>query len=173
MLDRREYRTYNGVKKDDIFQRVCEFWSQNGFYVAQISPWHIQGKSYYSKIGLKREFNIYFTEDEGITSIDLNFNASISDEGLVGGVAAAVIFWPVAVVGGAISYSEYENDANQLLTSFWNHVNTIAQTQGQATEPGKKPMPPPPEDIETKFCGGCGALLPENWKACPYCGRAS
>ena len=87
-------------------------------------------------------------------------------------MAATVIFWPVALVGGAISYTEYEGEANKLMGNFWNHVDSVAMISGKPPETPPPPSPEP-EEVDTKKCSDCGAVLPETWKACPYCGRAT
>ena len=171
MFEKREYRMYQGVKREQIYLKICDFWSRQGFYVWQISPYQIQGQSYYQKIGLRREFFLRLDEHEGNTYIDISLQAKITDEGLVGGAAAAILLWPVAVVGGALSYSEYETDAKNLLGSFWAYVNSISNTNGvYANAPG--PQAPQPQAAPTISCQGCGAIIPQNWKACPYCGKA-
>jgi hypothetical protein len=214
---------YKNVKRDDIYPKVCDFWARQGFHVAQLSPFQIRGESYHQKIGLRREFYLRLDESDGNTYIDLQFQARISDEGAVGGVAATVIFWPVAVVGGALSYSEYEKEANNLMYNFWIYVDQLTNQRGELppgwrppepsffSSPTPPPPPPqptqqynqphpldqkrdqpdvdkveksktstesktstPPKELspsqETAPCGSCGALLPNNWKACPYCG---
>ena len=170
MFEKREYRMYQGVEREHIYPQICDFWARHGFYVAQMSPFQIQGQSYHQKIGLRREFHLRMDELQGSTYLDPQFQAKISDEGLVGGAVAAVIFLPVAVVGGAISYSEYEDDAKNLMGSFWAFVDQLTNTR---SIPAHAPAPTPPlQPQETLPCQGCGALLPTNWKACPYCGRA-
>jgi hypothetical protein len=172
MFDKREYRMYKGVKRDQIYRQICDFWARQGFYVSQISPFQIQGQSYYQKIGLRREFYLRIDEHEDATYIDLSLSANITDEGLIGGAAAALIFLPVAVVGGALSYNEYETDARNLMGSFWGFVDNISKTNGVFTQPPGAPMPPP-KTAPTMYCPGCGALIPQNWKACPYCGNVN
>ena len=76
MFEKREYRMYKGVKREHIYQQVCDFWARSGFYVSQISPFQIQGQSYYQKIGLKREFSLRMDEQEDTTYIDLTLNAN-------------------------------------------------------------------------------------------------
>lgn len=177
MFEKRDYRMYKGVKREKVYPQICDFWSRQGFYVGQVSPFQISGESFHQNIGLRREFYLRLDEHEGDTYIDLQFRAKISDEGVVGGVAAAVIFWPVAVVGGALSYSEYEKDANNLMYSFWGYVDQITDQRGEAptgVAPTTPPAPPPgqrPPSQDTEYCTECGALLPKEWKACPYCGK--
>ena len=178
MFDKREHRMYESVKRKDIYPKICDFWSRQGFYVAQISPFQIQGQSFYQKIGLHREFFLRLDEEGKNTYIDLQFRAKISNEGMVGGVAAAVIAWPIALVGGALSYDKYETDAKNLMFSFWHFIDKETKQTG-TVPPGWSPQPPPPppppsqpQPQDTEYCVNCGALLPKNWKACPYCGKA-
>lgn len=169
MFEKREIMVYNGVSRDQIYPQICNFWRNQGFYVSQVSPYQIQGQSYYSKIGLKREFFLRLDEIDGNTHLDLMVNAKITDMGLIGGVAAAVIFLPVAAVAGAFSYTEYESDAKNLMGSFWNYVAQTTNVGGQYAPP-QTPWTPPSQSEIMVTCEGCGALLPESWKACPYCG---
>lgn len=174
------------MKKNDIYRQISEFWARQGFYVAQISPYELQGQSYESKIGLRREFYLRIDEQNDNTYIDVTLRAQITDLGLVGGVAAAVIFWPAAVVGGALSYSSYKDDARNLMYSFWAYVDSLTHKTG-APMPVQPPIappppppgqpqtqagaPPPPPAVDTTQCESCGAILPKNWKACPYCAK--
>jgi len=178
LLDVREYRVYPGVKRNEIYRQVSEFWARQGFYVAQISPFELQGQSYESKIGLRREFYLRIDEQNENTYLDLTVRAQITDLGLIGGVAAAVIFWPAAVVGGALSYSSYKEDAKNLINTFWAYVDSITHKVGSPIPPPPYGIPTPqppqttmPPPLETTPCENCGALLPKNWKACPYCAK--
>jgi hypothetical protein len=143
MFEKRDYRVYKGVKTNKIYPQICDFWTRQGFYVTQISPVQIQGESYQSNIGLRREFYLHLNEQKDSTYFDLTFRARVTDTGAVGGAAAAVIFWPAAVVGGALSYSEYEKDANSMMYNFWNFVNHITNKKGELP-PGAVPPTPPP-----------------------------
>lgn len=160
VFEKREVRTFPGGRRDSAWPRAWDWWSRQGFQLAQTGPYRFHGSSFYGRIGLRRELELVLDDVPGGLSVDLSFNARITDEGLVGGAVATVLFWPVAVVGGAVSYSEYETDARNLMNAFWQF---IASDTGQ---PGAGPatLPPPP-------CSGCGAALLPDWKVCPYCGR--
>ena len=171
MFDLRDYRMYKGVKRSKIYPQVCDFWARQGFYVAQLSPFQVQGQTYQQKIGLRREFDLGMDEQDGNTYVYLNFRAQITDEGLIGGAAATIIFWPAAIVGGAVSYSEYQSDARNLIGSFWAFVDHITKKQGTIPQPPRAPTPPPePEPPESTQCEKCGAFIITNWRVCPYCG---
>jgi len=176
MFEKRDYRIYPDIDKEKIYPQVCDFWARQGFYVSQFGPYHIYGQAYHGNIGLRMEFDLRIYDVDDNTYLDLLVRAKVTDEGLVGGAAAAVIVWPVAVVGGAISYSEYEKGANALIGSFWTYTNQITGKTGQwATAPPSQYQPTPPgspPQTENVPCQKCGALLPKPWKACPYCGSS-
>src|SRR5256712_13786160 len=97
----------------------------------------------------------------GGSNVDLTFSAQITDEGLIAGAVTAVFLLPVAVLGGAVSYAEYETDAQNLIVAFWQ---VLSVPSGAATDRPTSAMP--------AKCKGCGAALLPDWKVCPYCGRA-
>jgi len=76
------------------------------------------GASYSSKLGHRRELEVRLQEANGALYVDVAFRARLTAAGAIGGTAAAVLFWPMAVVGGALSWSEYDNEARALLASF-------------------------------------------------------
>ena len=160
MFEKRDVRTLAQVKRDEVWPRAWDWWARQGFRLEPTGPYRFRGSSFYARIGLRREVRLGLDEAAGGTTVDLAFNASLTDEGLVGGAVAAVLFLPVAVVGGAISYTEYETDAQNLMNAFWQYVNAAAG-QGPANP---VPVPPP--------CSRCGAALLPDWKVCPYCGTS-
>ena len=83
-----------------------------------------------------------------------------TEEGLIVGAMTAVLLLPVAVLGGAVSYSEYEMDARNLILAFWQNVSPSPGASGI-----QAPAMPPP-------CKGCGSALLPDWKVRPYCGPA-
>jgi len=109
---------------------------------------------------LRREFDLILDDVSGGLNVDLTFRAQITDEGLIAGAVAAVFLLPVAVLGGAVSYSEYETDGQTLIVAFWQFLSVPS---GAATDRPTSAMP--------AKCTGCGAALLPDWKVCPYCGR--
>jgi len=175
MFEKREQRVYRGVKRDQLFDPLARWWSGQGFYVYQRGPYHVSGESYHSKIGLKREFEMRLDEHEGSTFVDLSLRARITEEGAVGGAVVTVLFWPAALLGGAISYSEYESDAQHLMYAFWSEADRLVSHIAQGTTPPLA-APTPPEGVgmerapPSHVCTSCGAALQTEWKVCPYCG---
>jgi len=179
MLERRDYRVIPGVKTTDVWAKAWDWWQRTGFALAHLGPNQFTGSSVYSKIGLRREVEVRFTESNEALYVDVAFRARFTEAGVVGGAVAAVIFWPVAVVGGALSWSEYENEANALLASFWHF---LWQTTGKASQilfatappfgsPYAVTPPAAPASAVAKTCQKCGAGLASGWRACPYCGQ--
>jgi len=163
MFQKREVHFVPGLKPADLWPKAWDWWSRQGFQLAQTAPNSLSGASFYSRIGLRRELWLVLTDAPNGCNADLALNAQITDEGLVLGAVSAVLFLPVAVVGGAVSYSEYETDARNLMLAFWQYVYSLGAPPG--TPPPRIPEVPTP-------CTGCGAAMLPDWKVCPYCGRA-
>jgi len=161
VFEKREARPVLGVRRDELWPKVWDWWTRQGFQLSQTGPHRFHGTSFYSRIGLRRELDVILDEAGSATTVDLTFRASVTDEGLVGGAVTAVLFFPVAVLGGALSYSEYETDARNLMGAFWQFLSAASGPGGS----GALPVPPPP-------CTACGAALLPDWKVCPYCGKA-
>ena len=177
MLEKRDYRVIPGVKAGTVSPRVRDWWQSAGFAMYEAGPNHLTGASYYSRIGLRREVEIRLREANESLYVDVAFRARISDEGAIGGVVAAVVFWPVAVAGGAISWSEYENEANALLSRFWHYMSEATGRPSQilfvTAPPFGTPYPvtPPPPAPSRNACSKCGAGLEPDWRVCPYCSQ--
>ncbi|MEK6987049.1 MAG: hypothetical protein AABX97_03010, partial [Candidatus Thermoplasmatota archaeon] len=126
MFEKREVRMISGVRREDLWAKAWDWWGRAGFHLSQSGPYRMMGSSFYSRIGLKREFELSLDDVSGGCSVDLRVNAQITDEGVVLGGISAIVFWPVAVVGGAVSYTQYEDDARNLMIAFWQHVYALA-----------------------------------------------
>jgi len=147
MLERRDYRAIPGVKAADVWAKVWDWWQRSGFALYHVGPNHFTGSSYYSKIGLTREIEVRLQEANEAVYIDVAFRARITEAGAVGGAAAAVLFLPLAVVGGAMLFV--------------------------TTPPFGTPYPvaPPPAPPAGRACARCGGGLAPEWRVCPYCGQ--
>ena len=163
MFQKREVHFAANVKPGDLWPKVWDWWGRQGFQLAQSAPHSLHGTSFYSRIGLRRELWLVLSDAPNGTNVDLSLNAQITDEGLIAGAVSAVIFWPVAVVGGAVSYSDYESDSANLMMAFWQFLGSFS-TAGAAPGTAAPEVP--------ARCAGCGAGMLPDWKVCPYCGRA-
>ena len=161
MLERREARFFPGLRRDDAWAKAWDWWGHQGFQLAKTGPYRFHGSSHYARIGLRREFDLIVDDVSGGSNVDLTFGAQITDEGLIAGAVTAVFLLPVAVLGGAVSYTEYETDAQNLIVAFWQFLSVPS---GASTDKPTSAMP--------AKCKGCGAALLPDWKVCPYCGRA-
>ena len=179
VLERRDYRVIPGARATDLWPRVREWWQRAGFAVYAVGPSHLTGSSVYSKIGLTRGIEVRLQEANDAVYVDVAFRARVTEAGVVSGAAAAVLFWPLAVVGGALSYSEYESEAQALLANFWQHLWQLTGTPSQilfvTSPPFGTPYPvaPPHTTPASRACSRCGAGLAPTWKVCPYCGQAA
>jgi hypothetical protein len=176
MLEKRDYRVVPGAKLTDVWAPSWDWWQRAGFALYHVGPGHFTGSSIYSKIGLRREIDLRFLEANDALYVDLAFRARITDEGAVGGAVAAVVFFPVAAVGGAISWSQYENEANALMATYWQGLWQLTGKPSQILYVTAPPfgtpytvMPQVPAPA-AKTCAKCGAGLAADWKACPACG---
>lgn len=175
MLEKRDYRAIPGARVADVWAKAWDWWQRAGFALYHVGPNHFTGASVYSNLGLRREIDLRLEEANDALYVDLGFRASLTTEGAVGGAVAAVVFWPVAVAGGAISWSQYESEANTLMGNFWHFLwqgtGKPSQILGVAPLPYGTPyaVTPAPGAILTKACAKCGAGLQPDWKACPYC----
>lgn len=170
MFERREWRAFPGTRRNDLYRLCWDWWARSGFNIVAVGPYHLHGTSLYSRIGLRREVDLRLDEVSGVTHVELSFGAALSEEGVVGGAVATVLFWPVAVVGGALSYSEFENDARAMMNAFWYHLYEAAKQPGQRYAPPSS-VSEQGQHRADDVCEGCGASLAPGWKVCPYCGR--
>jgi len=160
VFEKREVRFFPGLHRDDAWRKAWDWWGRQGFQLTKTGPYRMRGSSFYSRIGLRREFDAILDDADGGTNVDLTINAQITDEGLIAGAVTAAFLLPVAVLGGAVSYSEYETDARNLVLAFWQYLSPTAARVAKSMTPA---MPAP--------CKGCGAALLPDWKVCPHCGR--
>lgn len=160
MFEKREVRFFPGLRRDDAWAKAWDWWGRQGFRLTKTGPYRFHGSSFYARIGLRREFDAILDEADGGTNVDLSFNAQLTDEGLIAGAVTAALLLPIAVLGGALSYSEYETDARNLILAFWQFLSDAPVS---ATKRRTSAIPPP--------CKGCGAALLPDWNVCPHCGR--
>lgn len=172
MFEKWESKTYPRVNAMTIHTHAFQWWNAAGFAVMETGPGQFRGRAA-SKWGLEREVNVSVKDIGGTTVVELNVKANVTTEGALAGGIALVLLWPVAVVGGAYSYTKYESDALELMSSYWysllavaqmapvNHREEIIQTTAVPTEemgemkaghPGPAMIPQvPPLDAEEKL----------------------
>lgn len=176
MLERREFRSYPKADREALWSKTWDWWVRAGFQLSNPAPYTIYGISWWSKIGMQREAWVRLDQAGETMHVDVTFAARITNEGMVGGAVAAVVFLPVAAVGGVLSYSEYEEDVRRMLWGFWSFLHTETGQPGWVTPVayGQPTVPAPtvPAAPPAAVCAQCGAALQAGWKVCPYCGKA-
>jgi hypothetical protein len=182
LFTKRDHRNITGITKEQVMNASGLFWRSRQFGVNFVSPYVMQGEQFYSKLGLKQSVVVTAMDEGAGTGIDLQISAGLTDTGTVVGVIGAIVVLPVAAAVGAVSYIEYENDAQRLMNEFWSYVHSYpkdakppppaalpkwAEGQQPAQTPpaasGKPPATCPkcaaPVDADSVFCKHCGAKL--------------
>src|SRR5438094_8567714 len=102
MFEKREVRSFSGLRRDDVWAKSWDWWGRQGFHLTKTGPYRVYGSSYYSRIGLRREFDLIVDDIRGGCNVGLGLSAPITDGGLMAGAVNAVLILPVAVPGGAV-----------------------------------------------------------------------
>jgi len=170
LFAKREQRTFSGIKKETIIQSISNFWSQSQFGITFFGPFQIHGERLYSKIGLRQVIDVWIQDSGDTIMVDLMFSANLGEGEAVVGVVGAVVILPVAIAVGAVSYLEYENDANSLIGSFWNFLTSLVISNGGRipSQPLIQPVPKATvscpncttiNDLDSQYCKKCGTKL--------------
>jgi hypothetical protein len=181
MLEKREQRNFQGVDIKKMHAKSMEFWRNQLFNIIPLTEYAYRGEHFTPRLGLQRKIFVSMAGNGNNVLIDLTFSAEITETGAVAGAIGAVLLFPVAAAVGAVSYFEYENDANNLMRAFWEYMTLVADS------PDKNivaPVLPTPEQqvamTENRqqmeqsqsalYCSQCGAKLDRESKFCKYCG---
>jgi hypothetical protein len=183
LFTKRAHRSMLGLTKEQAMQAAGWFWRSRQFGVNFTSPFSVHGEQYYSKLGLRQSIDVFAVDEGANVGVDLSFSAELTDAGGVAGLAGAVIWLPITLAVGAVSYIEYENDAQRLMADFWSYVQSFPKNpqppagppplptwaQGQPSQAGPSPSktPGPKEcplcrakiDTDSIFCKHCGTRL--------------
>ena len=127
MFEKWESKSYPHADATDLHRHAFQWWISTGFRVSETGPGEFRAVST-SRWGLEREANIKIKDVAGTAVVETRVKANVTSEGVLGGGLALVLLWPVAVVGGAYSYAQYEKDALDLVTAFWNSIGVVAQS---------------------------------------------
>src|SRR3989454_9506524 len=119
MFEKRDVRSFPGLRRDEGWAKSWDWWGRQGFHLTKTGPYRFHGSSYYSRIGLRHEFDLIVDDIPGGCNVDLTLSAQITDEGLIAGAVTAVLILPGAVLGGAVAHSEDERDARNRTRRFW------------------------------------------------------
>src|SRR5256885_17219486 len=105
MFEKREVRFFPGLRRDDAWRKAWDWWGRQGFQLTKTGPYRMHGSSFYSRIGLRREFDAILDDADGGPNVDLTINAQITDEGLTAGPVTAAFPLPAPVLGAPGSHS--------------------------------------------------------------------
>jgi len=128
MFEKWESRVYPKADARVVHAHAFKWWQSQGFGLSEMGPGQFIGSSA-SRYGLQREATVTVRDLGERTLVELRMRAHITDEGVIAGGLALVLLWPVAVVGGAVSYARYEEDAINLMSTFWRALEVAASIQ--------------------------------------------
>jgi hypothetical protein len=179
LFTKRDHRSVAKLTKEQAMQASAWFWRSRQFGVNFTSPYSLHGEQYYSKLGLRQSIDVYATEEGKNAGVDLSFSAELTDAGGVAGLAGAVIWLPLTVAVGAVSFIQYENDAQRLMLDFWSYLESFPKNE----KPPEGPAPIPswaqtsPQAVGAaggaqaiKDCPLCGAKIDSDSVFCKHCG---
>ncbi len=179
MFERQEIWYFDAPTPKDLFDSAWKTLSAAGFPLTPTSGFGFQGKSVSPTWGLHRLVEVMVTPWNQGAAVQVRFRAAPTDEGLAVGVVGAIVFLPVAVVGGAISWDKYNNDWTEVRTRLWSALQQTpgARPSSWAPPPPTPPAAPPPAAPQTatapsagSSCPSCKAPQPLGAKFCNQCG---
>ena len=177
----------------ELHEGAWRFWGERGYHLRATGPGAFQGRSFQSKLGIHRVVDVAVLPYGTGAVVQLRFRADVREDVAVGGAVIAVLLLPVAVVGAAISWHEYETDWSQERWAFWNYLVGTAQARPLPnapmppspipTAPGSPAAPsagPLPSRSDGAFgpssprshCPACGVPVTGAGKFCASCGAA-
>jgi hypothetical protein len=169
-----------GLTKEQTMQAAGWFWRSRQFGVNFTSPYSLHGEQFFSKLGLRQSVDVYAVDEGSSVGVDLSFSAELTDAGGVVGIVGAVIWLPITVAVGAVSYVEYENDAQRLMADFWSYLQAFpsnpqppagpAPLPSWATAKAPQPTSEPSSASPTRTCPKCGGGVDSDSTFCKYCG---
>ncbi len=166
LFTKHDHRPVKGITKEQAVQASAWFWRSRQFGVSFVSPYNLQAVQFQSKLGLRQSVNVHAMDEGDSVGVDLTFSAELTDEGAVVGAVGAVLVLPAAAIVGAVSYVEYENDAQRLMNEFWAHLYAFPKNREVPVEPA-----PPEESADGRSCPSCAAKQESDAKFCKYCGH--
>lgn len=200
VFEKFEAWSFQAPQAGALFSAAWNFWANRGYAVHSTGPTSLQGRSYQSKLGIHRVVDLTILPAGDGASAQLRFRADVRADVAAGGALVAVFLLPVAVVGAAISWHEYEMDWSRERWDFWNFLvgNAGAKPVPSLSPPGPPsspitgpvsstppegaPAPPPPPPVPagasptrgpgsaSGTCSRCGAAVVGEGKFCASCG---
>ena len=176
LYTKRDHRSVTGITKEQAMQAASWYWRNRQFGITFTSAYSLRGEQFYSKLGLRQSVDVWATDEGSAVGVDVSFSAELTDQGAAVGVVGAVLLLPVTVAIGAVSYIEYENDAQRQMNDFWAYVFNFPKNPAPPSAPAPPPswaqgQPPlPVAQSAPRNCLSCGAPLDPDSKFCKHCG---
>lgn len=180
LFTKHDHRSVAGITKEQAVQAASWYWRSRQFGVTFTSPFSMTGSQYHSKLGLRQSVIVWVADEGSNVGVDVTFAAELTDEGAIVGAIGAVLVLPAAVALGAVSYIEYENDAQRQMNEFWTYVYSFPKNpvppSGPASPAGwvqgqvAQPVPPAPSQIKENTCPNCGIFIDKDSRFCRNCG---
>jgi hypothetical protein len=127
MFEKWQSKTYPNTDATALHRHAFQWWNGTGFRVHEVGPGTFTATSA-SRWGLERQSEVTVKDVDGTAVVELRVRANVTTEGILGGGLALILVWPVAVIGGAYSVTQYEKEALDLMYSFWNSMGAVAGT---------------------------------------------
>lgn len=179
LFTKNDHRVLPNITKEQAVEGAAWYWRSRQFGVSFSSPYALTGTQFYSKLGLRQQVLVSCFDMSTGVGVDVTFSAELTDEGALVGAVGAVLVLPVAVAVGAVSYIEYENDANRMINDFWTYMSSYSldRRPPQGAHPvtelaqGQSGAGTAPRAEEaSRKCSGCGAVADHDSTFCKHCG---
>jgi hypothetical protein len=180
LFTKHDHRSIAGITKEQVMQAAGWFWRYRQFGINFTSPYSLRAGQFYSKLGLRQSVDVYAVDEGQNVGVDLTFSAELTDEGAAVGIIGAILVLPVTVAVGAVSYIEYDKDAQRLMSDFWSYLYAFPKNpvppsgsppppswaQGQAPQPTVQPA----AALPVTTCPSCKSAVEPDSRFCKYCG---
>jgi hypothetical protein len=164
---RRDSRMFNQLTPEDAVAWVGTFLGQAHFYVYNVNPYQLHAEQYFQKLGLRRAMDVWVSRQDGAAVVTAEISATLGDSEAAVGLIGAIIYLPLAVAVGAVSYIDYEQDANALLMSLWSYLGSAGPRGGGAAQQRRCGNCGLELDPDARFCKRCGAQVTEQTGSAP------
>lgn len=87
-----------------VLTGVRTFLRQAHFQIYDADPQQVHGEQYFHKLGLRRAVDVWVNPNGDGSIVTLDISATLGDPEAAVGLLGAVIYLPLAVAVGAVSY---------------------------------------------------------------------
>ena len=172
VFEKFEVWNFQAPDAGELHAASWQFWGQRGYGLRSTGPGTFQGRSFQSRLGIHRVVDVSVLPSGSGTVVQTRFRADVREDVAVGGAVVAVLLLPVAVVGAAISWHEYETDWSQERWAFWNYLVSTARASPVPNVPVPPPPLAPPATGPLPSTPGGSPAPPSSERRCPACGAA-